>query len=670
MESSDSLGTAGVRPPDAETAGRLTLRTIALGAVAAATLAPESSVNESIELRALREHLEHAARRPGGWSTTLRQYLRQPHEGDLPFVHLSATLGLNRLEMLGVILAAAVEDDLMVGRAFARLQAPIGGSRPTAGLLAAALADAAPRGVRPIDALLTGAAVSSGLLTVLGDGAPFPECGLSVPPHLCHALAGRDGALAGTTIGVSAEREVPLPPSIIEQAERHARGVASAARQTLVIRSGSGGEGRAVAAVIARAFGCRPLFIETEKTPGLACWLQLRGLVPVYCVELAPGERKVLPVHAHWRGPTLVVCGPDGGVEAAGGNAVNWTVPVPPPHERAQLWSAVLGDDASEHGLVPTLAREYRHASGRIAQLGRLVHHVMATNGHSAPTMEDLATAAWAAEGTGLDALAQPLRDDVPDDALVTTPALRRELDTLLLRCRARDGLVAGLGASSVTRYHPGVRALLIGASGTGKTLAAGWLASRLALPLYRVDLASVTSKYIGETEKNLAQLLARAEQAEIVLLFDEADSLFGKRTEVKDANDRFANAQTNYLLQRIESYDGITLLTSNSRARFDTAFSRRLDVVIEFPLPGPEERRALWRSHLGATHTLQARDLNQLAARVDFAGGHIRNVVLMAAVVARAAGRPIAYDDVVQGISSEYRKLGRQMPLELQAPH
>src|SRR2546430_13862603 len=119
----------------------------------------------------------------------------------------------------------------------------------------------------------------------------------------------------------------------------------------------------------------------------------------------------------------------------------------------------------------------------------------------------------------------------------------------------------SGLGASATARYHPGVRALFVGPSGTGKTLAAGWLATRLGLPLYRVDLASVTSKYIGETEKNLAQLLARAEQAEVILLFDEADSLFGKRTDITDSNDRFANAQTNYLLQRIENYDGIVLL-------------------------------------------------------------------------------------------------------------
>jgi SpoVK/Ycf46/Vps4 family AAA+-type ATPase len=175
-----------------------------------------------------------------------------------------------------------------------------------------------------------------------------------------------------------------------------------------------------------------------------------------------------------------------------------------------------------------------------------------------------------------------------------------------------------------------------------------------------------VTSKYIGETEKNLAQLLARAEHAEVVLLFDEADSLFGKRTDVKDSNDRYANAQTNYLLQRIETFDGIAVLTSNSRARFDSAFSRRLDAIIEFPPPGPEERRALWIAHLGAAHGLSAAEINQLAATVDLAGGHIRNVVLAAAATVRADGRALACADLVRCIAAEYRKLGRQMPAGL----
>ena len=189
----------------------------------------------------------------------------------------------------------------------------------------------------------------------------------------------------------------------------------------------------------------------------------------------------------------------------------------------------------------------------------------------------------------------------------------------------------------------------------------------RLGLPLYRVDLAAVTSKYIGETEKNLSQLLARAEQAEIVLLFDEADSMFGKRTEVKDANDRFANAQTNYLLQRIETYDGITILTSNSRMRFDPAFARRLDLVIDFPLPGPDERRSLWRSHLGPDHELPHAELNKLAATAELTGGQIRNAVLAAAALARDGRRPIAHADLAQGLVAEYQKLGRQVPVELQ---
>ncbi|HXW30920.1 MAG TPA: ATP-binding protein, partial [Xanthobacteraceae bacterium] len=140
----------------------------------------------------------------------------------------------------------------------------------------------------------------------------------------------------------------------------------------------------------------------------------------------------------------------------------------------------------------------------------------------------------------------------------------------------------------------------------------------------------------------------------------------FGKRTDVKESNDRFANAQTNYLLQRIETFDGIVFLTSNSRARFDPAFFRRLDAIIEFPVPGPAERRSLWQSHLGADHRLSQRELNQLSTAGDLFGGHIRNAVLTAAVLARAENRPIGYGDILQSLGDEYRKLGRQLPAEL----
>jgi hypothetical protein len=438
----------------------------------------------------------------------------------------------------------------------------------------------------------------------------------------------------------------------------------SGPQQALVLRTLSAAEGWAVAATIARALHRRALFVHTDKTGGLAPWVMLRQLLPVFCYDLAPGERKVLPSLPFFRGPVLALCGPDGRIEAPGGAVPSWSLQVPAPEERHALWRAALGNAE----LAADLARDYRHGSGRIAHLGRLARHRTALNNQPAPTRDDVIAASWSGEGGGLDALAQPLRDPISDETLVVPAALRRELDVLVWRCRLREGLANDLGASATARYQPGVRALFVGPSGTGKTLAAGWLATKLGLPLYRVDLASVTSKYIGETEKNLAQLLARAEQAEVVLLFDEADSLFGKRTDVKDANDRFANSQTNYLLQRIESFDGITILTSNSRARLDPAFTRRLDMIVDFPLPGPEERRELWRSHLGSTHRLTLRDLNQLAAAADLAGGHIRNAVFAAAVISRARERQIEYGDVVQGLTSEYKKLGRQLPAELRS--
>jgi hypothetical protein len=436
----------------------------------------------------------------------------------------------------------------------------------------------------------------------------------------------------------------------------------------LVVRTGSPAEGRAAAAEIARALNLRPVFLSGDDTTGLAPWLLLGRLLPVFLCDPAPGERKLVPAPPLYRGPFLALAGPDGGVETAGDLVPSWSLPVPPRDEREGLWRWALGE-TGDPALAAALARDHRHGTGRIALLGRLAGHRAAHRGAARPERADVTAASWTGEGGGLDALAQPLHDAIPDKALVTTAGLRRELDLLALRCRARDGLVEGLGASATARYRPGVRALFVGPSGTGKTLAAGWLATRLGLPLWRVDLASVTSKYIGETEKNLAQLLARAEQAEVVLLFDEADSLFGKRTDIRDSNDRFANAQTNYLLQRIESFDGIVLLTSNSRGRFDGAFARRLDAILDFPLPGPEERRALWQSHLGAGHTLAGRDLNQLAALGELGGGHIRNAVLTAAVLARDTGRPIALADVLQGLASEYRKLGKPIPGDLKAP-
>jgi SpoVK/Ycf46/Vps4 family AAA+-type ATPase len=338
---------------------------------------------------------------------------------------------------------------------------------------------------------------------------------------------------------------------------------------------------------------------------------------------------------------------------------IDWRIETPSPSEREALWSEAIGDDS----IARRLAVEHRHSAGRIATLAAAARE---DAGGEAPDYERIRAVSRRGDSAGLSALAEWIPDEIGDDALVINTSLRQELESLVARCRLREQFSETLGPSIRARYRPSVRALLVGPSGTGKTLAVAWLATRLGMPLFRVDLSAVTSKYIGETEKNLSQLLARAERNEVVLLFDEADSLFGKRTDIHEANDRFANAQTNYLLQRMESYDGIAILTSNGRSRFDDAFSRRFDAILTFPLPGPEERRSLWLSHLGPNQDVTAGQINLLAAVAELTGGQIRNAVLRAAVDAARDRKSISLENLLTGVAGEYRKLSRQLPNEL----
>jgi hypothetical protein len=611
------------------------LSTYAL-AMLSAQISPEDSTPEAHYLR-LQAGLLHG---------TLDAYFVTPHTADLPLIDLAGVLGLSAAELLALALALAVESDLLVGRVIAYLQAPLGGSRPTVGLLASL-------GISIPD-LVDGAALASGLLAFAGDKAPLPERTLALPPHLFLALNGRDGAIPGALL--TPPDDIPLPDSIRAEAAQHGAHLCDG--DLLILRSRAASEGRAAASLVAAARGLRPVYLQENEIPaGLAPWLILRGRLPVFCVELAPGEAKTLPAIPYYRGALLSVCGLDGKLDSEGFTSIQWTLALPDANEREPLWAQALGDD----NLANDAAQRYRLSSERIAHVGRLAHHSRALNGRTRPTDYDLRDALRAADCAGLEALAQPVTEAIPDDALIVSAETRQNLDILLRRCLWRERLIEPLGISAKARYAPGVRALLTGPSGTGKTLAACWLATTLGLPLFRVDLAMITSKYIGETEKNLAQLLARAESAGVVLLFDEADSLFGKRTDVKDSNDRFANAQTNYLLQRIETFDGIAILTSNSQARFDPAFARRLDMIIEFPPPGADERRALWLAHLGAHHHISGRALNKIAALVDISGGNIRNAVLMAAVIAE--GQPVTVEALAQGIAIELGKLGRQMP-------
>ncbi|HWN70240.1 MAG TPA: ATP-binding protein, partial [Haliangium sp.] len=208
-----------------------------------------------------------------------------------------------------------------------------------------------------------------------------------------------------------------------------------------------------------------------------------------------------------------------------------------------------------------------------------------------------------------------------------------------------------------------GVSALFAGASGTGKTMAAGVLANALGLDLHAIELASIISKYIGETSKNLDRIFRAAEQANAILFFDEADALFGKRSETKDAHDRYANQEVAYLLQRIESFDGIAILASNLRENLDDAFTRRFESVVYFPLPRPPERLRLWTQGFSPRARLDPSvDLDAIAREHELAGGAIINVIRYVSLAAIADGeRAITRDDIVQGIRRELAKEGRR---------
>jgi SpoVK/Ycf46/Vps4 family AAA+-type ATPase len=206
-----------------------------------------------------------------------------------------------------------------------------------------------------------------------------------------------------------------------------------------------------------------------------------------------------------------------------------------------------------------------------------------------------------------------------------------------------------------------GISALFAGASGTGKTMAAEVLANELRLDLYRIDLSQVVSKYIGETEKNLRRVFDAADDGGAVLLFDEADALFGKRSEVKDSHDRYANIEVSYLLQRMEAYRGLAILTTNLKSAVDSAFLRRLRFVIEFPFPDATHRAEIWRRIFPAETPTKDLDVARLA-RLSIPGGNIRNIALQAAFLAADAGGSVTMTHLARAARSEYAKLEKPL--------
>jgi SpoVK/Ycf46/Vps4 family AAA+-type ATPase len=278
--------------------------------------------------------------------------------------------------------------------------------------------------------------------------------------------------------------------------------------------------------------------------------------------------------------------------------------------------------------------------------------------------MDDVRQAISSLNRQALDTLAVRLKNFGDWDQLAVGLETHRELENLRTRCCHREHLRDVVGTALAKQLSPGVCALFSGPSGTGKTLAARLLATSLQMDLYRLDLSTVVNKYIGETEKNLNQVFSRAEELDVILLLDEGDALLTQRTGVHTSNDRYANLETNFLLQRLESFEGILIVTTNAGERIDSAFQRRMDVVIDFSAPSPHERWAIWQLHLPANHAIDYSWLEEVAGRCMLSGGQIRNAALHASLLALDNGGIVTSGYLEAAIQREYRKSGGVCPL------
>ncbi|HSL77568.1 MAG TPA: ATP-binding protein, partial [Candidatus Limnocylindrales bacterium] len=260
-----------------------------------------------------------------------------------------------------------------------------------------------------------------------------------------------------------------------------------------------------------------------------------------------------------------------------------------------------------------------------------------------------------------MDDLAQRVKANAGWADLVLPEGNLHALRELAMQVRHRALVYDRWGFGATSARGLGIAALFVGASGTGKTLAAEVLANELRLDLYRIDLSQVVNKYIGETEKNLRRVFDAAEDGGAILLFDEADALFGKRSEVKDSHDRYANIEVGYLLQRMEAYRGLAILTTNLKEGIDAAFLRRIRFTVHFPFPDPAARADIWRRAFPPSAPTEGIDPDRLA-RLNVPGGNIRNIALNAAFLAADAGRPIGMAEVLRATRTEYAKLERTL--------
>lgn len=338
--------------------------------------------------------------------------------------------------------------------------------------------------------------------------------------------------------------------------------------------------------------------------------------------------------------------------------------PLPDTAQRAQLLAHFLGAPASgnvdDQSELLALAGQFKLTSAQLRDLVETARDIAGQNGRYLQPA-DLFAAARAHSNPRLSILARKISSRYDWNDLILPSDQVTLLYEMVNTIRSRPLVLEEWGIGKKLTASAGITALFFGPPGTGKTMAAGIIARELGLDLYKIDLSTMVSKYIGETEKNLERIFTEAESSNAILFFDEADAIFGKRSEVKDAHDRYANIEISYLLQRMESYDGVTILATNLKANLDDAFTRRLQFAVDFPFPKAPDRLRIWQALFPSDvpHAPNL-DMERMAKQFDIAGGNIRNIIVNAAYLAATNGQLVTMEHLLHGTRRELQKMGR----------
>jgi hypothetical protein len=579
----------------------------------------------------------------------------------VPLRRLAAAFGLAPLDVELLLVALAPDLDSRFERLYGYLNDDVSRRRASVGLalelcgLPLATAFARER------LSSTGPLVAGGLVVVEDADRPFPTRALRVPDRVAAHLLGHDDPDP-----LVADMVVDSPAVAVDEAAALARGLGAGARVAYLRESRPGGAGRAVAAAaLGSAFVVDLDRLEAEdvttvaRVAGREARLLGAGLVagPIDRLDAAG-------VRAFAEQPGTVVLTGRATWDPAWSNVVPLLLeaPVLGAGGRAALWREALNGDAPSVDDVDVEAElaPFRMAPEHVARAAVAARWEAAAAGGTIGAAE-VRLGARSQNAAGLERLARRVAPDVGWDDLVLPEQTLSHLQEVAARARQRDLVLDEWGMRPGGGRGRGIAVLFAGDSGTGKTMAAEVIAGSLGLDLYAVNLATVVDKYVGETEKNLERIFSEADGVNGILLFDEADALFGKRSEVSDAHDRYANIEVAYLLQRMESFDGLAVLSTNLRSNIDEAFARRLDAIVDFPMPDAVLRRELWDRCLG-TKVPRADDvdLDFCAEAFELSGGNIRSIALTAAYLAAETQRAVGMADLIRATHREYRKLGR----------